>query len=91
MPKKAIVNMITAAQIRAARAALGWSALDLAKISGVGHRTIMRMEATEGVQMGRISTLMEVKSALELAGIEFLGSPDDRPGIRFLKNKSPEN
>ena len=82
--------MITAAQIRAARGALGWSAFDLAKISGVGQRTIMRMEGTEGVPMGRVSTLLDVKLALEQAGIEFLGTPDDRPGIRFLKHRSPD-
>ena len=78
--------MIIAAQIRAARAALGWSAQDLARISGVGHRTIMRIEASEGIPGGRISTLLDLKTALERAGIEFVGSPDDRPGIRFLKN-----
>jgi hypothetical protein len=50
----------------------------------------MRMEGTEGVPMGRVSTLLDVKLALEQAGIEFLGTPDDRPGIRFLKHRSPD-
>ena len=77
--------MITAAQIRAARAALGWSAQDLAHHSGVGLRTIMRVEATNGVPLGRVSALLDLKSALEAAGIEFVGSADDRPGIRISK------
>ena len=80
--------MITAAQIRAARGALGWSAQDLAQESGVGHRTIVRMEAANGVPLGRVSTLLDVKAALEGAGIEFVGSPDDRPGIRLGKKHS---
>lgn len=77
------VKMITAEQIRAARGALGWSAHELAQQAGVGHRTIVRIEATNGVPLGRVSTLLEVKAALEAAGIEFVGSPDDRPGIRI--------
>ena len=77
--------MIIAAQIRAARAALGWSAQDLARVSGVGLRTIMRLEANDGVLSGRVSTLLDIKAALEKAGIEFIGTPDDQPGIRILK------
>ena len=77
--------MITAAQIRAARGALGWSARDLAEQSGVGLRTIMRIEATNGVPLGRVTTLLDLKAALEAAGIEFVGNADDRPGIRLGK------
>ena len=66
-----------------ARGALGWSARDLAEQSGVGLRTIMRIEATNGVPLGRVTTLLDLKAALEAAGIEFVGSADDRPGIRL--------
>ena len=45
----------------------------------------MRIESTEGVPQGRVTTLMDIKTALEAAGIEFIGSPDDRPGIRLGK------
>ena len=48
----------------------------------------MRIEATNGVPLGRVSTLLGVKAALEAAGIEFVGSPDDRPGIRLCKKQS---
>ena len=32
--------------------------------------------------------MVDVKAALEAAGIEFVGSPDDRPGIRLGKKQS---
>ena len=77
--------MLTGAQIRAARAALGWSVVVLAGQAGVAAKTISRFEEVDGVPPGRLSTMMEVKTALEAAGIEFVGSPDDRPGIRVGK------
>jgi len=76
--------MITGAQIRAARAALSWSAQTLADQTGLGVRTIIRFEAVDGVPPSRSKTLLQVKSALESAGIEFIGSPTDRPGIRLV-------
>jgi transcriptional regulator with XRE-family HTH domain len=74
--------MLTGAQIRAARAALGLSALQLAKRAGVALKTINRFEAVDGIPPSRTSTLVTIKTALEAAGIEFIGSPSDRPGIR---------
>lgn len=75
--------MLTSIQIRAARSALGWSAENLGKRSGVSRRTIVSMEAAEGVPSANTSTLEAVRKALEAAGIEFIGSPEDRPGIRI--------
>jgi len=75
--------MITASQIRSARAALGWSAKELSDRAGVGTRTIMRFEQAEGVPPSRSSTLLDIKTALEAAGIEFIGSLNDRPGVRI--------
>ena len=74
--------MITGWQIRAARAALAWSAQTLAERSGVGLRTIMRLEASDDLPSSRTTTLQDIQSALEAAGVEFIGSPRDRPGIR---------
>jgi transcriptional regulator with XRE-family HTH domain len=74
--------MITAAQIRSARAALRWSAAELATRAGVGLQTIKRFEAADGVPPSRSSTLLDVRTALEAAGIEFIGTPDHNPGIR---------
>ena len=75
--------MLTGAQIRAARAALGWNAEKLAEASGVSSKTIRRIEASEHMPSGTASTQLALQSCLEDAGIEFIGSPDDRPGIRI--------
>ena len=80
--------MITGAQIRAARAALRWTAARLALEGGVGIQTVMRLESHDGVPPSRSSTLVEVQNTLEAAGIEFVGSPDDGPGIR-LRSSQP--
>jgi transcriptional regulator with XRE-family HTH domain len=74
---------VTGAQIRAARGALGWSVKDLAQESGVGTATIVRYEASEGIPASRKDNLKVIRRTLEAAGIEFIGSPDDRPGIRI--------
>jgi transcriptional regulator with XRE-family HTH domain len=75
--------MIAGAQIRSARAMLRWSAQKLADRANVSVQTIKRFEAADGIPPSRSSTLLDVKAALEAAGIEFIGSPTDRPGIRF--------
>lgn len=77
--------MITSCQIRAARALLNWSALDLAINSNVGVATIRRMELAKSVPSSNAQTLELVRKTLELNGVEFIGSPDDRPGVRLNK------
>jgi DNA-binding transcriptional regulator YiaG len=78
-----VSDVITGAQIRASRAALRWTADILAFRARVGVQTIKRLEAADGVPSGRSTTLLDVQSALEAAGIEFIGSPTDGPGIRI--------
>ena len=80
--------MISGIQIRAARFALRLSAQQLADIAGVSLPTIQRFEKVDGVPPSRSSTLIDVKRAFEAAGIEFIGTPDDAPGIR-LRRKDP--
>jgi len=76
--------MITGSQIRAARAMLRWSASELASRAGVGAQTIIRFEAVDTVPPSRSSTLLVVRAALEVSGIEFLPSGDGRgPGVRL--------
>jgi transcriptional regulator with XRE-family HTH domain len=75
--------MITGSQIRSARAALRWSADVLAREAGLGVQTIKRLEQVEGVPASRTSTLLDIQRTLEAAGIEFIGAPDDGPGIRL--------
>jgi len=79
--------LITSAQIRAARAMLEWSRADLAKHSGVGFSSMMRIESAIGVPGAHAKTLEAIENAFEKAGIEFIGSPDDGPGVRLRKSK----
>ena len=64
--------MITAAQLRAARALLGIEQRRLAELSGLSVPTIQRMEASGGVIRGNVDSLMKLVSALDAAGIELI-------------------
>ncbi len=65
--------MITAAQMRAARALAGIDQKTLAERAGVSLPTIQRMEASDGVVRGVVDTLMKVIQALDEAGVELIG------------------
>jgi transcriptional regulator with XRE-family HTH domain len=65
--------MISAGQLRAARALLGIDQRKLAEISGLSLPTIQRMEASEGVIRGNVDSLMKLIGALNAAGIELIG------------------
>jgi hypothetical protein len=43
------------------------------------------IEGAAGIPSANAQTLQKIKVALEAAGIEFIGSPTDRPGIRIGK------
>ena len=62
--------MMTAAQLRAARALLGIDQRTLADMAGVSLPTIQRLEASDGNVRGIIETLTKVIEALNEAGIE---------------------
>jgi transcriptional regulator with XRE-family HTH domain len=77
--------LFTSAQLRAARAMLKWSLEELSEKSGVGTTTLKRFEAASGVSNGNLSTFQRLRDVFEAAGIEFIGSPGDRPGVRLNK------
>ena len=81
--------MLTAAQMRAARALVGMEQKTLAERSGVSLPTIQRMEASNGVVRGVIETLMKVMGALEAAGVEFINegavSSNGGRGVRLRR------
>jgi transcriptional regulator with XRE-family HTH domain len=79
--------LITSGQIKAARALLGMTATKLAELSGVAYTTVVRMESSEGIPSGQVKTLDSVQKALEEAGIEFLGSPEEGAGVRWMPKK----
>jgi transcriptional regulator with XRE-family HTH domain len=65
--------MITAAQLRAARALLGIDQRELASQCGLSVPTIQRMEGSDGVIRGNVDSLMKLVAALDNAGIELIG------------------
>jgi predicted transcriptional regulator len=72
--------MISAAQLRAARALLGIDQRHLAHAAGLSVPTIQRMEASTDVIRCNVDSLMKVIAALELAGIELIGPGDVSAG-----------
>ena len=84
--------VLTAAQMKAARALVGMEQKALAELSGVSLPTIQRMEASNGVVRGVIETLMKVMGALEAAGLEFINegsvSSDGGRGVRLRRKSS---
>ena len=65
--------MMTAAQMKAARALLGLDQKRLAELAQVSLPTIQRMEASEEVIRGNVDSLMKLVAALDGAGIELIG------------------
>ena len=74
-----------AAQIRAARALLGWSQTKLARSAGIGLATLQRIEQSEGIVKGNFATVLKI---LEGAGISFTDDAAGEIGVRLLKKKS---
>jgi DNA-binding XRE family transcriptional regulator len=66
-------GMISAGQLRAARALLGIDQRALADMAGLSLPTIQRMEASGGVIRGTVDSLTKLISALDNAGIELIG------------------
>ena len=75
--------MITSGQIKAARALLGISIADFAKLAGIGFTTLVRLESSDGVPSGNIRTFEAVQKAFEAAGVEFIGTPEKGAGVRW--------
>ena len=76
---------ISGAQMRAARALLRWSALDLAKASKVGVATIRRVEVVEGEIPVTPANEAALRQALESAGVEFIKENGGGAGVRLRK------
>jgi transcriptional regulator with XRE-family HTH domain len=81
--------VITAAQLRAARALAGIDQRALADRSGLSVPTIQRMEASDGVIRGNVDSLMKLIAALDASGIVLIGedtaSDGGGRGVRLKK------
>ncbi len=84
--------MITAGQMRAARALLGLDQRALAERSGLSLPTIQRMEASDGLIRGNVDSLMKLTGALTSAGVELLDdNAPSRGGGRGVRLTNPSS
>jgi transcriptional regulator with XRE-family HTH domain len=82
--------LITAPQLRAARALLRIDQRRLATLSGLSVPTIQRMESSDGVIRGNVESLMKLVSALDTAGVELIGEGSvSQGGGRGVRLKAP--
>jgi hypothetical protein len=82
-----MTRRISSAQMRAARALLRWSALDLAAASKVGVATIRRAEVVDGEIPVTLANEAALRRALEAAGIDFIDDNGGGAGVRFSKSR----
>ena len=80
--------MLTGRQIRMGRAALGWSAHDLAAKTGLSYGAIQKAEsADDGIPSMLAKNLLAIKTALEKGGVQFIDAGDysgkGGPGVRL--------
>ncbi len=66
-----------------ARAALGWSTIDLARKADVGVATVNRFETGQATTIP--ATLAAIQRALEAAGVEFIPENGGGAGVRLRK------
>jgi transcriptional regulator with XRE-family HTH domain len=81
--------MITAPQLKAARALLRMDQRALAEAAGLSVPTIQRMEASEDVIRGNVDSLMKLVGALQAAGVELINegaaSSEGGRGVRLRR------
>jgi transcriptional regulator with XRE-family HTH domain len=78
--------LLTAEQVRAARALLGWSQPQLAEATGLSMSSVRRIETPGGPAQSRAGSLEAVRATFEREGVVFLGAGemvDGGPGVRF--------
>jgi hypothetical protein len=78
-----VLKQLTSAQIRAARALIRWSAVDLAKETTLSVTTIRRAELTETETSLTSANNRAIRQALESAGVEFIDENGGGPGVRL--------
>ncbi len=79
------VNAITSAQIRAGRALLKISAVELAALANVGVATVRRAENEDDGTVTSAVVMQALRAALESAGVEFIAENGGGPGVRLRK------
>ena len=77
---------LSAEQLRAARALLGWSQTRLAEKAGLSLPTVKRVEIERGPRVSDAARLA-LRVALESGGVEFISENGGGPGVRLRKRQ----
>lgn len=77
--------------MRAARAMLRWTALELAAASKVGVATIRRVEVIEGEIPVTLANEGAIRRAFETAGVEFIDENGGGPGVRLRRRQKKKD
>lgn len=77
-----VEQVLTGAQIRAARGIVNWSVRELSEAARVSSSTIRRLEESNDAPHSPEDSLGPIRTALEGAGVEFLFPPTGKPGVR---------
>jgi transcriptional regulator with XRE-family HTH domain len=82
---------ITSEQVRAARALLRWEQRDLAQASGVSLPSVKRLETRPGDLAAQERTIVQLRKALEKAGVEFIAENGGGAGVRLKSRAAPQS
>jgi len=82
------MKLITAAQMRAARGLIRWSAEQLAEEAKIGVATVRRAEIMDGPLTITAANAAAIQSALEAAGVIFVAENGEGPGVRLRKDRT---
>lgn len=80
--------MLTSELVKAARGLVRWDQIDLARESGVSIATIKRLEAKPGPLGAHVPTIAAIRTALEVAGVQFIPENGGGAGVRMAKRGS---
>jgi transcriptional regulator with XRE-family HTH domain len=78
--------MIEAAQVRAARALIGWSQAELADAAGVSLSIVDRFETGQSDSIPA-EAIAKMRGALESAGVAFIPKNGGGAGVRLRKGR----
>ena len=79
---------VTGPQLRAARALLGISAAELARLAKLGVATIKRAEQSAGPTSMTAANAERVVAVLYEAGVEFIAENGNGAGVRFIRGRN---
>ncbi|MGU3664564.1 transcriptional regulator [Methylobacterium sp. A49B] len=76
--------MLTAEQLRAARALIRWEQSTVAEKAGVSVETVKRLEKLDGPLLStKTATLHALEAAFQVAGVEFTNGGE--PGVKLRR------